>query len=376
METTQALRGAITSARGVDPRHPGLPFMEAAAEILEEHELRLGILSGHIIPARCKPHCVRCDKPAAAGHLYCEQCVPTSRKPDCAGHKQSGHLLCERNAAREEIVHLRALCEQWREQETEAVNEVLGRARSAFSVLGDYAVHEPDCTFENPNAPPGEGATCSCGLTDAARSMNRILAAREVSLRDRVQGQGEANVLSQTEVDALLKATEEWDAEEAEVPQAKYGGPGTRICPTCHQVPTACTCVWMSQVQGEEESKGEGGCTGTAQEPGAPASPSRGACGREASSPAAPSLREEVLAFLDGWGVGAHTTCWDAVSEVLDAWEARHRKLHKAAQAVILEAPKSVCRLRGEGCPGHASILEAVTDRLESALKEAADATL
>ena len=55
MNTTK-LHGAITSARGADPRHPGLPFFEAAAEMLEEHELRLGILSGHIIPERCLPH--------------------------------------------------------------------------------------------------------------------------------------------------------------------------------------------------------------------------------------------------------------------------------------------------------------------------------
>ena len=50
------LHEAIASARGVDPRHPSLPFMEVAAAVLEEHELRLSILSGHIIPERCKPH--------------------------------------------------------------------------------------------------------------------------------------------------------------------------------------------------------------------------------------------------------------------------------------------------------------------------------
>ncbi|HAM59464.1 MAG TPA: hypothetical protein DCQ64_30270 [Candidatus Rokubacteria bacterium] len=62
------LHEAIASARGVDPRHPSLPFMEVAAAVLEEHELRLSILSGHIIPERCKP--------LAPHRGYYERCKP------------------------------------------------------------------------------------------------------------------------------------------------------------------------------------------------------------------------------------------------------------------------------------------------------------
>ena len=132
----------------------------------------------------------------------------------------------------------------------------------------------------------------------------------------------------------------------------------------------------MSQVQGEEESKGEGGCTGTAQEPGAPASPSRGACGREASSPAAPSLRERLQAALNNWRIdqGDYRSVEEVVMEVLAAWEAQHRKLREAAQAVVEEAPHQIEFLWEQGSNGHAASLKRAADRLAAALKEDSDA--
>jgi len=397
------LHEAIASARGVDPRHPGLPFMEAAAELLEEHEQILAILSTHIIPERCKPQqprCVRCGESAQYGRIYCERCVASRTTGNLDALKPPGPTpeeerpdgrWCERCVrCHLPITRGRLYCER-------CVPVAKGPGPELVGAFGEW------------NAERGRL------MAERDEALKRVEQARQEGLDEGIARSWEA---AAKDVDALNK--------------------------------------------GEEESKGEGGCTGTAQEPGAPASPAgdgvreassptlslrveaalrqwgddlsdsrsqeeviypildawevrhrklreaaavrfnlwhpgiAGAASRQnqgeeggvgpepaevksgcaSSSPAAPSLREEVLAFLDGWGVGAHTTCGDAVSEVLDAWEARHRKLHKAAQAVILEAPKSVCRLRGEGCPGHASILEAVTDRLEAALKEAADATL
>jgi len=284
--------------------------MEAAAEILEEHELWLGILSGHIIPERCKPQqsrCVRCGESARDGRIYCERCVASRTTGNLASLKPPGleQVTLERGPNSRLTIY----------GETYVIHPVVGEeiARLRREL---------------------KGATVERGRWSVERA--RLMAERDEALkRARREGLDEGIARS-------------WEAAAKDVDALS---------------------------KGEEESKGEGGCTGTAQEPGAPASPSRGACGREASSPAAPSLREEMLAFLDGWGVGIGTTCGDAVSEVLDSWETQHRKLRKAAQAVVEEAPHQIEFLWEQGSNGHAASLKRAADRLEAALKETPDAT-
>jgi len=424
MNTTK-LHDSIKMAYEVDPRHPSLPFMEAATAILEEHELRLGILSGHIILERCKPHedpgvlsreevdsllkateewdheqredekpktlcsCVRCGEPAQYGRIYCKKCVPVAMGPG-----PESELEPEPGDFHEDLA-------------AASLDEV---ARLRAQVEGDAGLIRYLWRAKEDAAERHAALVCASGEWNVERG--RLMAERDEALKRVEQARQEG-------LDEGVART--WEAAAKDVDALRLG---------------------------EEESKGEGGGSGTTQEPGAPVSPTRGACDREASSPTlvcsqcgkpgahfvppslgesgfyvcdprevvqgrqesvgrkpaetrrglsppqcteslspgtegdcassspTPTLREEVMAFLDGWGVGTGTTCGDAVSEVLDSWEAQHRKMREAARTMCFEAPKSVRRLRGEGCPGHAAILEAAADRLEASLKEVHDATL
>ena len=382
MNTTK-LHDSIKMAYEVDPRHPSLPFMEAATAILEEHELRLGILSGHIILERCKPHedpgvlsreevdsllkateewdheqredekpktlctCVRCGESAQYGRIYCERCV---------AFRTTGNLAAPRRPGLEQVTLERGPNSRLTIQgETYVIHPAVGEeiARLRSQVEGNAGLLRYLWRAKEDAAERHVALVCASGEWNVERAS--LCAQVERLQRERDEA------LKRAEIDAPLKATEPDEGEDA------------RHDDWIRDVDGVCFTAGPT-VRGEEESKGEGGCSGTTQEPGAPASPA-GAGVREASSPNTPTLREEVLAFLNGWGVGIGTTCGDAVAEVLGAWEAKHRKLREAAQAVVEEAPHQIEFLWEQGSNGHAASLKRAADRLEAALKETPDAT-
>ena len=223
-----------------------------------------------------------------------------------------------------------------------------------------------------------------------------------------------------------------------EEPQAKSGGPGVRICPTCRKVPSgiarhaltglpddqeewgaelggsldalrtrpstdgacpecaklraqiaeaegALTTAYMAGAasrrnKGEEESVGREpaetrrGILNTPQRTGSLSPGTEGDC---ASSPAAPSLHNQIEVALERWGdnLSDERSQEEVVYLVVDAWEAQHRKLREAAQAMCEETPHQIQFLREQGFDGHAAGLEMVACRLEAALKEDSDAT-
>ena len=304
MNTTR-LHEAITRARDEDSPRPDLSIMRAVAELLEEHERRLRILSGHIIPERCKPH----------------------EGPDVLSRTT-----------------------EWDEGPVPAI--------------------------------PGEGLYDGLSQEIARHALTGEPYERERSEVEVTRLRDQVDVLEARNA-RLVAASGTWNVERASLCARLERAESGKHPPVPKDDLTAAYMAGAASrrhdvAQGEEESVGREPaetrrglspphCTESLS-PG-----TEGDCA--SSSPAAPTMREEVLAFLDGWAVGPGTYCGDGVAEVLDAWEAKHRKLREAAQAVCEEAPHQVELLRQQGNDGHADGLKMVTSRLEAALKEAGDAT-
>jgi len=460
-----------------NPIQPALSSMLAVADLLDEHakeheelQAQLSILSNE------KPghRCVRCGESAQYGRIYCERCVasrttgnldalkPPSAEPDegeDARHEvkvepEPGDFHTELAAASlDEVARLRSQVEGdaglirylWRAKE-----DVAERHARLVGASGEWNVERAGLCAQVERLQREQSEHLAAGLCSKCRAKVTL----ERGPNSRLTIYGETYVIHPVVGEEIARLRRELKGANVErgrwsVERARQEGLDEGIARSWE----AAAKDLDTLSKGEEESKGEGGGSGTAQEPGAPASPTAGAGDREASSPtlvcsqcgkagshfvppslgesgfyvcdpkevvqgrqgrqesvgrepaetrpgieppalrpeslspgteggcassspAAPGLREEVMAFMDCWGVGTGTTCGDAVSEVLDAWEAQHRALRKAARAMCEEAPKSVHRLIVEGFPGHASILEAAANRLQDALKEADNAAL
>ena len=92
MNTTR-LHEAIAAARDEDSPRPDLSFMTAAAELLEEHELRLSILSTYIIPERCKPQAGDSILPELAP--LCPTCLQQPEVCKCGPAERDSSLAPE-----------------------------------------------------------------------------------------------------------------------------------------------------------------------------------------------------------------------------------------------------------------------------------------
>ena len=327
---------------------PGHPFKQAVAELLAEHERRLGILSGHIIPERCNPHP---EEPQAK-----------ATETDVADEKWEW----------DEGLVSTSPCE--------AKYDGLSQEIPRHAITGEPYDQEPGNFHEELAAASlDELERVKVLWKQAEDGERRALQQEQDQLIERERAEAEVALLRR-ELQGVNVERGRWSAERGRLMAARdryWRALREKHTPVPEDDLTAAYMAGAAsrRNKGEEESKGEGGCsTGTAQEPGAPASPT-GAGDREASSPAAPSLSKEVMAILDAWAVGIGSPCGDAASEVLDSWEAQHRKLRKAARAMCEEAPHQVRLLRENDWDGHADGLESAADCLEAALKEDSDAT-
>ena len=308
MNTTK-LHEDITSVRFVNPQHPGLPFMEAATVLLEDHERRLRILFGHIIPERCKPH----------------------EGPDVLSRTT-----------------------EWDEGPVPAI--------------------------------PGEGLYDGLSQEIARHALTGEPYERERSEVEVTRLRDQVDVLEARNA-RLVAASGTWNVERASLCARLERAESGKHPPVPKDDLTAAYMAGAASrrhdvAQGEEEQQGTAEpCHGDlpAVDSGSPPDDAVDADSdpAHASSPAASSLHNQIEVALDRWGdnLSDERSQAEVVYPVLDAWEARHRKLYEAAQAMCEEVPHQVKLLRENDWDGHADGLESAADRLEAALKEDSDAT-
>jgi len=335
--------------------------MRAVAELLEEHERRLRILSGHIIPERCKPH----EGPDVLSRTteWDEGPVPAipgeglydGLSQEIARHALTGEPY-ERERSEVEVTRLR-----------DQVDVLEARNARLVAASGTWNVERASLCARLERAESGKHPPVPKDDLTAA-----YMAGAASRRHDVAQGEEEQQGTAEPchgDLPAVDSGSPPDDAVDADSDPAHASSPAAS---SLHNQIEVALDRWGDNLS-DERSQAE------VVYPVLDAWEARHRKLYEAAQAMceeAPTLHKQVGAALEHW-VDDLADCRnqeEVIFPLIDAFEAKHRKLREAAQTVVDEVPHQIQLLREQGFDGHATGLERAAARLKDALEENGDA--